>query len=127
MRPHASALLVVALASVGRADADSHFACNLGAFTPAERTAHAAQSRKLFAAVLEQRELPDGLAFRLPPAALATAAGWVDLERKCCPFFTFELAVARGEGPVWLRITGAEGVKAFLRDELSQLPAPPGR
>ena len=43
-------------------------------------------------------------------------------ERLCCPFITFELHIAPNRGPVLLRLTGAEGVKDFIRAEL-QLPA----
>ena len=38
-------------------------------------------------------------------------------ERQCCPFFTFEMEQARDQGPVWLRVTGSDGVKEFIRAE----------
>jgi hypothetical protein len=44
------------------------------------------------------------------------AAEWVSYERKCCPFFTFALEQSADGGPVWLRITGPEGVKVFIRE-----------
>jgi hypothetical protein len=68
--------------------------------------------------VQEQRELPNGYAFRLPPALLTTTAQWVSLERKCCPFFAFEIELSKHDGPLWLLITGSEGIKAFIRAEL---------
>jgi hypothetical protein len=46
-----------------------------------------------------------------------TAAEWVSLERKCCPFLAFEIEQPKDQGPVWLRITGPEGVKAFIEEE----------
>jgi hypothetical protein len=46
-----------------------------------------------------------------------TAAEWVSFERKCCPFFAFELEQAKDQGPFWLRITGSEGVKPFIVEE----------
>ena len=46
-----------------------------------------------------------------------TAAEWVSFERKCCPFFAFTLEQPKDLGPLWLRITGSEGVKAFIEEE----------
>lgn len=70
----------------------------------------------LIAAADEVAELPDGYAFRFPaedpwPARLLT---FVQAERRCCPFFAFEIVFEPGLGPVWLRLRGAEGVKAFV-------------
>ena len=93
------------------------FACNMRAMTPVERTQHAALSHQLLGGVREKRELPNGYALRLPPEQWLSAARWSVLERKCCPFFAFELASEANHGPVWLRITGAPGAKAFMRDE----------
>ena len=72
----------------------------------------------LIAAADEVAELPDGYAFRFPaedpwPARLLT---FVQGERRCCPFFAFEIAFEPGLGPLWLRLRGAEGVKAFVEN-----------
>jgi len=68
--------------------------------------------------VREVRELPDGYAFRLPADAklLSRAGEWISLERRCCPFFDFELRWASGEETPWLRLTGSPEVKAFLAE-----------
>ena len=42
---------------------------------------------------------------------------WVELERQCCPFFGFEVRWEGKNGPVWLRLTGPEGVKEFILNE----------
>ena len=110
-------LLLVAGAPAGSADAGTPYACNMAALTKNERTAHQKTSQKLFASVQEQKELANGYAFRFTPDALVTAAQWVSLERKCCPFFTFEMELAREEGPLWLRVTGGDGIKPFIRAE----------
>src|SRR6266545_4451753 len=102
---------------LGSGAAGERFACNLSALTRSERALHARRAQALLSAVQERTELPNGYAFRLPPAELVTAAQWVAFERRCCPFFTFELEQARDQGPLWLRITGSEGVKAFIRAE----------
>jgi hypothetical protein len=73
--------------------------------------------------VEEIRELPDGLSFRFPAREYDAVAEFVALERLCCPFLTFTLDVAPDQGPLILRLTGADGVKAFIAAELGlQLP-----
>jgi hypothetical protein len=91
---------------------------------PAEaRGPHHRLIRRLMTqAVQEIRELPDGLSFRFRADEYDAVTEFVGRERLCCPFLTFTLDVAPNRGPVWLRLTGPEGVKAFLRAEL-HLPA----
>ena|SRR5215510_4687900 len=112
------AVLVLGLVPTHRADGGEPFACNMAALSKTERAAHAKVALALLAAVQERKELRDGYAFRLPPAALPTASEWVALESRCCPFFTFELALESRGGPLWLRLRGPEGVKNFIRAEL---------
>lgn len=110
-------LLLVAALPAGSANAEPPFACNMTALTKKERAVHQKASEKLFAAVQERKEMADGYAFRLPVETLETAAQWVLLERKCCPFFTFGMELARDDGPLWLRVTGSIGIKPFIRAE----------
>jgi len=49
------------------------------------------------------------------------AAEFVSLEKLCCPFLNFEITVEAENGSVWLKLTGREGVKAFVREEISAL------
>jgi hypothetical protein len=99
---------------------ESPIACNLGALTPAQLWRKEELGSRLWASVQETKELPDGYAFRLPAdsGSLQTAGEWVGLERVCCPFFSFGVEAEREGGPVWLRLTGREGVKQFIRAEL---------
>lgn len=71
---------------------------------------------RLFAAVEETVELPDGYEFRFPAGDewAARLTEFVLSERFCCPFFTFELRFEPDRGPVSLRLTGPEGVKQFI-------------
>ena len=94
------------------------FACDLRALTSDERAQHAELAQQLLAAVQDRRELPNGYALRLPAGDWLAAARWAALERKCCPFFAFELTAAADGGPLWLRITGRAGAKGFMREEL---------
>ena len=99
-------------------------ACDMRAMTKAQRAEHARLTRELFAAVQERKELPNGYAFQLAPGRWLEAAHWADLERRCCPFFAFELSAAADGGALWLRVTGETGVKAFMKEELGLRPAP---
>ncbi len=88
------------------------------ALTPGERDRRQTLAAQLHAATQEMRERRDGYAFRYPAALLQTAAAFVALERRCCPFFRFALDVASDDGPLWLAITGQQDVKAFIAAEL---------
>ncbi len=72
---------------------------------------------QLYGAIQEIQELPDGYAFRLPndPQMLLLAAEDLNMERLCCPFVRYTLEIEPNRGPFWLRFTGGEGVKEFLR------------
>ena len=98
------------------------FACDVGAIEPGRRGEHAATTAELFRAVESVRELPDGYAFRLAegPDALLRAARFIALERLCCPFFGFAIEVEPDGGPLWLSLTGREGVKPFIRAEVGE-------
>jgi hypothetical protein len=96
---------------------DIPIACTLSNPELARRTAEIEES--LFAGVLETSELPDGYAFRFPAAAdwLPRLATFIAEERRCCPFFTFELVCEPAEGPIWLHLRGREGVKEFIAQQ----------
>lgn len=111
------ALFLVAV-PFGAAESGERFACNMNALSKAERERYQEVTKQLFAAVEKREELKDGYAFRLPSASLLAAAEWISLERRCCPFFAFDLEQTKDSGPLWLRVRGAEGVKAFIRAEL---------
>jgi len=38
----------------------------------------------------------------------------VDVERKCCRFLRFEVALEPDLGPIWLTVTGPPGTREFL-------------
>ena len=102
---------------------ESPIACDMSAIDPGLRAQHVANGGQVFRAAVEIRELTDGYAFRLTPEsdALLKAAEFISLERLCCPVLGFTLEVGREGGPAWLRLTGREGVKAFIREEVGEL------
>jgi len=99
---------------------ESPIACNLTALTAEQRTRRQALAQQMHAATQEICELPDGYAFRFSadPALCLTVVEFMTLERLCCPFFAFALEMESEDGPMWLRLTGRDGVKPFLQAEL---------
>jgi hypothetical protein len=88
--------------------------------TTEQRQRRHALAQQVHTAAQEIRELPDGYAFRfaVEPTLCLTVAEFMTLERLCRPFFSFSLELEREGGPMWLRLTGREGVKQFLQAEL---------
>ena len=105
-----------------RAQEQSPIACDMSVLSPAQRESHLATSRELFSALKEIRELSNGYEFRVDgPYVIVQAAEFISLEKLCCPFLNFSLEVEAENGPVWVKLTGREGVKAFVREEISGL------
>jgi hypothetical protein len=106
------------------------FACDITAIPAEFRAAHGRLIRRLMTeAVQDIRELPDGLAFTFPAQEYDAVTEFVSRERPCCPFLKFTLEFAPDGGPLLLRLTGAEGVKDFIRAELhlpQRLSSKPG-
>jgi hypothetical protein len=98
--------------------AQSPFACNLLALSPAARARHfyelGPQLRRLKTGV---RELVNGYAFRFPADSeiVRLLAEWVENERLCCPFFDIDIRMEAEGGPMWLTLTGRAGTKDFIR------------
>ena len=96
-------------------------ACHLSGSELARRRRELAEN--VFGGVLRVEEMDNGYAFAFPGDeewALGLAR-FVATERKCCPFFAFELIFEPGSGEILLRIKGPEGVKGFIEDELATL------
>jgi hypothetical protein len=100
-------------------DSAAPLACVPGAIPADERAAHFALAAELFGGgVQERRQLADGYALRFAPERLDGVMRFVSNERLCCPFLEFGITVAPADGPVWLRLTGPAGTRAFLEAEL---------
>lgn len=95
-------------------------ACNLSVLGEDSREKHERVSEHVLGAVTEIQEKPGGYAFRLPTEndMIRKAATFIARERQCCPFFDFALEVERDGGPVWLGVSGREGVKQHVEDSV---------
>jgi hypothetical protein len=98
-------------------------ACNLKAFDTAERADWRKRIDQVMLSVSAVRELSDGYSLQIDPrrASFLDVAHWIDLERKCCPFFVFELGLDGGDGTVRLNLRGREGVKQFIASDFQPL------
>ena len=92
--------------------------CILEALTPDERKRAAQLRRAIGEAMLERADLADGIALRVQ-CELQILAEWIALERRCCPFLSFELRWHRGEDAPWLALRGPDGTKEFLAREMT--------
>lgn len=103
-------------------ETQSPFFCDMTAIAPTQRKQHVATAIEVFRAVQDIHELPNGYAFRLPNDAtlLLKTAEFIMRERLCCPFFGFSVEVEPEGGPLWLRLTGGDGIKAFIRAEIGE-------
>src|SRR5512138_2154789 len=96
-------------------------ACDLSVIDAEVRSTHLESARRLLRELAQEvQELPDGYAFRYAAAQYDQLTQFIANERLCCPFFTFVLEVTPGHGPLWLRITGRQGVKDFLQSALGR-------
>ncbi len=98
----------------GEVDASIPIACLL----PEEKLRERGEEvgAHLLASVEEMRELPDGYDYRFPGDWVwaERLLHFIEEERVCCPFFTFDLRFEPGQGPIWLSMRGPEGTKEFL-------------
>ncbi|HEY0320776.1 MAG TPA: hypothetical protein VGC66_07485 [Pyrinomonadaceae bacterium] len=96
-------------------------ACTLS--DPREIEERRAAVENIFAGVTEKLELEDGYEFVFPGdnQHARRIIQFVETERKCCAFFTFELVFEQSSGPIHLTLRGAAGVKDFLDDWMKAL------
>jgi len=96
-------------------------ACDLSAFDGAQRARYSALRAELGARRVGAREVADGYEFSYPanPETILEVAEFVTLERRCCPFLDFSVAIAAGATDVRLIISGDAEVKEFVRGQLA--------
>ena len=94
--------------------------CNLSVFTDAQREQHLVDAERLLSSVLEVDELRDGYRLRLPTedGMFKLVADFIRDESLCCPFFHFRLDVEPNREAIWLAMTGREGVKQLMAEEM---------
>jgi hypothetical protein len=96
---------------------DLPIACNLGALSPEQRRREQTLLAEFRETCRDPEETATGFRFVIPqePLDLARIGEFLALERLCCPFLNFDLAVPAGGDPVTLHVHGEPGAKSFLR------------
>jgi len=97
---------------------ESPFACDTSALTPEQRKRHFDELGPALRALRQGvRELPDGYEFQFPAdeKTYGMLTEWAHQESLCCPFFDINVRLDREGGPLWLRLTGREGTKDFIK------------
>jgi hypothetical protein len=113
--------LVMASSAVWAAH-ESPFACNRLALTEQARKRHFDELGPALRAIKKTvREVPHGYEFGFPtdPATVQLVSEWAVGERLCCPFFDIELRFECEGGGFYLRLTGRDGVKAFIKTDFA--------
>jgi len=92
----------------------------MSALDPEQRERYDILTKDVMAKHLEIQELPDGYGIRFPNnlSLFTSLSEWATLEQLCCPFLTLTLELQHDQGPIWLKASGKDGVKDFLRAEL---------
>jgi len=100
-------------------DTQGKFYCNINALTTAERTRLKELGEKLKLARTATVETEKGYEFQYSPdkISLGEVAEWVAAESKCCSFYDFHIDLEESGKLICLRLTGSEGIKAFVRSE----------
>lgn len=98
---------------------DVPIACSL---TADEQVVRGEEIGALFSGIQGTRELADGYALCFPgtPPWSQRVLNFIQGERSCCLFFTFELIFLPNQGPIWLHIRGPEGVREMIADMLTR-------
>ena len=104
-----------------KAQDETPFFCDRTALNPEQRKRQGELAKILRASVLGVQELSDGFEFEFSPdpSNYQALTEFTPLERACCPFFDISIRLDREGGKLWWRLTGREGVKAFVRADFS--------
>jgi hypothetical protein len=100
--------------------ADTPIACDLTVFSNSERIKHLVLAKSLLGKARQVIEHKDGFTFvfEQSPRLEVKIADWVSKEKRCCPFFSFELSRANTPPSLNLRVSGPNGAKEILRTGL---------
>ncbi|MDQ3016761.1 MAG: hypothetical protein M3R25_08625 [Bacteroidota bacterium] len=70
--------------------------------------------------MLDRKELKNGYAFKYAgnDETLDELISFIKSERECCGFFIFNLSISGDKSEAWLEMTGVDGAKDFITEEL---------
>ena len=119
-------LLIAVLASgiwTQAAETLPPIACNMKALTAEQRKQLNETGEHVIGSIVASRDLKDGYAFQVDAAksSITEVAQWLDLWRRCCPFYEFRIDFHAADAGLWLSVTGRPGVKEFLPKDSARL------
>ncbi len=103
------------------------FACNRLALNDQDRKRHFDELGPMLRSLVKRnREVAGGYEFEFPSdaASVQVVAEWAAGEHLCCPFFDIDLRLEGEGGGLWLRLTGREGTKEFIKSDFARWFAP---
>jgi hypothetical protein len=70
--------------------------------------------------VLERKETKKGIRYKFDDSdeMMDLLTSFIKTERLCCEFFIFTLSVGNEKGAIWLELSGPEGTKDFIENEI---------
>ncbi len=119
----ATFLFITLLAASAAAEPIPPIACNLKALTSEQRKQLEQHGVRVISAITASRELDDGYSFLIDPAraSLTDVAEWLELWRRCCPFYEFRIDFHAADARLWLTVRGRPGVKQFIPLDVPRL------
>jgi len=97
---------------------NDRFICRLTSPELRERKATVISSLKQL--ILERQEIHNGFRYRFHGSdeILDLLNNFIKTERLCCEFFNFKITVDDRNSPVWLELSGPDGAKEFILNEI---------
>jgi hypothetical protein len=118
-------VILAGFASTLAAETLPPIACNLKGLTAEQRKQLDKLGGLVVSAITTSRDLPDGYAFRVDPAkaSLMDVAQFLDVWRRCCPFYEFQIDFHAADANIWLSVKGRPGVKEYIPIDAPRLAA----
>jgi len=116
VKPLLLTAVLIASALTLSAETVPPIACNLKALTSQQRKQLDQLGEHVISAITSSRELNDGYAFHVDSAkvSLPEVAEWLNVWRRCCPFYEFQIDFHAADASIWLAVKGRPGVKEFI-------------
>lgn len=97
---------------------NDRLSCRLTSAELIERKATVIGSLKQL--ILERQEIHNGFRYRFHGSdeILDLLNNFIKTERLCCEFFNFKITVADRDSQVWLELSGPDGAKEFILNEI---------
>jgi hypothetical protein len=107
---------------MSHSDTNSGLFCDLTTLEAIERQRRCELADAVERAARKPSELPNGYALVLDAheITIATVTEWMALEKRCCPFLNFQVRTDSLLETLTVELTGADGVKEFLRAEVAR-------